>query len=53
MQGAENDNMNNFSVRELIKQLPDGVKDLLKKFFPNLEELLLKDEKSMAAAAKA
>jgi hypothetical protein len=52
MQGAENDNMNNFSVRELIKQLPDGVKDLLKKFFPDLEELLLKDEKNMASAAK-
>ncbi len=53
MQGAENDNMNNFSVRELIKQLPDGVKDLLKKVFPDLEELLLKDENKLAAPLKA
>lgn len=45
IQGSENnDNMEDFSLKDLIDTLPVGIRDLLRKNFDNLDELMQKDE---------
>lgn len=42
--GDPNDQYNNMSLKDLFDSLPDGTKALLKRVFPDLDELLKKEE---------
>mgnify|MGYP000959026717 CR=1 FL=1 len=49
---ANNDNQENLSLQDLIDTLPAGMRDLLRKRFANLDELLQQDEANRKTRAK-